>query len=681
MHVLTQPIAEVNTERRAAEQRALLEKTLDTPARLKNVALYSEYTEDALKSSGQWLLDEEKFQDWMERKSLILWVAGGPGTGKSYLSAITVSKLNRTYPQDAAHPNRVSVGYFYVKEHDQDLQDLANLLKSIAYQIASVDAVFQGHALKVLSKPEATISPRKIWENLFLNFYCRSRDIPNAAIIVIDGLDEAPKKTIKELFRLLEDLTHTAQLRPRLSFALFGRPELAEFIEPKLQRTLSVIEVGDKNEADIGLFIKEHVTDVLVVRQALQLKTKKAARKLAREIRDKIMAQADGMFFKVVLIMNQLYNKERTSSVFEAIDNAPPQLEAMIGRVFGRLALNEDVNKDDLNEILIWVAFSKRPLTIAELYTILKARTGQAYDALEGRLRGRFASLFKLTRLSKYEDRRKDGRADENDTKEDDRFDIDLLSDEDDTEEDISDETNTGTQCQSDGNDAVQEDGLNRDTVNRFRSIDVRFTHASIRDFLVKDRSPESRVPPGEVCIGIDSRTADMHIASMCMQSILDYDFHEADCEIESYAAVYFMDHLMSIEASKISTEDKQPIIHQLCRLFLDPVGLRKLITVTYRDFNRALHKWFENPRFSTTIRRDWLNSAIRDQYTTEEWEWISNATSSRKEFFAPLATEASRMWLTKSGNDDPAYYDDRFQLYQVWIVHCYLNVVSNLRP
>lgn len=35
-----------------------------------------------------------------------------------------------------------------------------------------------------------------------------------------------------------------------------------------------------------------------------------AASKLAREIRDKIMAKADGMFFKVVLIMNQLYDKE-----------------------------------------------------------------------------------------------------------------------------------------------------------------------------------------------------------------------------------------------------------------------------------------------------------------------------------------------------------------------------------
>ena len=55
--------------------------------------------------------------------------------------------------------------------------------------------------------------------------------------------------------------------------------------------------------------------------------------------------------------MNQLYDKERISYVFQAIDDAPPQLEDMIGHVFERLLLNEDLNKEDLNEILSLVAF------------------------------------------------------------------------------------------------------------------------------------------------------------------------------------------------------------------------------------------------------------------------------------------------------------------------------------
>jgi len=83
------------------------------------------------------------------------------------------------------------------------------------------------------------------------------------------------------------------------------------------------------------------------------------SRRLAREIRDKVMAKADGNVFKVVLIMNQLYDKERTSYCVPIYrKDAPPHLEAMIGHVFERLTLNEDVNKENLNEILRWVAFS-----------------------------------------------------------------------------------------------------------------------------------------------------------------------------------------------------------------------------------------------------------------------------------------------------------------------------------
>jgi DNA replication protein DnaC len=114
----TYAFAEANIERWTGERKALVKKYLDNPARLKNLALYSEYAEDALKSSGEWLLSEAKFQDWVKQKSSLLWIAGGLGTGKSYLSAITISKLNENYPQDLTCPSGFLVGYFYVKEHD-----------------------------------------------------------------------------------------------------------------------------------------------------------------------------------------------------------------------------------------------------------------------------------------------------------------------------------------------------------------------------------------------------------------------------------------------------------------------------------------------------------------------------------------------------------------------------------
>lgn len=231
---------------------------------------------------------------------------------------------------------------------------------------------------RVLSKPGSVATPKLLWKNLFLPFYSQSRDISNDAMIVLDGLDEAPRPMLKELFSLLEDTTISSRSALRLSFALFSRPDLSEYLEPKYNRVIVKVAVENRNQSDIAQYVKERLTDVLVVKQTRQLHDKRTAAKLARAVRDKVLEKADGMFFKVVLIMDQIQEKERKSAVFEAIEEAPPQLDAMIAHVFDKLMLNEDVDKEDLNELLLWVAYAKSWITMAQLYAILMARTGTA---------------------------------------------------------------------------------------------------------------------------------------------------------------------------------------------------------------------------------------------------------------------------------------------------------------
>jgi hypothetical protein len=573
------------------------------------------------------------------------------------------------YPQDPTHPSRVSVGYFYIKEHDQHLQDLNNILKSIALQISAVDSVFRNHAVNTSSTIERIASTKNIWQNLFLHFYRPDGGVENAALVVIDGLDEAPPKVVKDMFRYLEDLSNFSQRRPRLCFAIFGRPELAEYMTSKLQRYIAHIEIGAKNEGDIAAYVKKQMREVLVVRQERKMKSKKAASKLARELRDKIMAKADGMFFKVVLIMNQLYDKERVPSLFEAIEEAPPQLEIMIRRVLERLALNEDVNKDDLNEILVWVAYSKRPLAISELYTVLQQRTGKAYDALEGRLRGKFASLFKLSRIPGFEELPgEDADIDQDDGS----LDFDLSSDEG---ESTCLSGGGGPEVSKGANEPVENEKVNSRTLINLYSTDVRFTHASIRDFLVKEGESNTTREHGSLGIGINTRTAELHLASTCIKNIFEWNPATKNSALIRYSTEYFMDHLLSIEASRISRVDKQPLIRQLYCLFHDEAWTWKLIDLTYYLHNKNLYVWFADSKFSASIRKDWLAYALESEFSPGEYEWLQKAAVSDKEFFRPLAMTAARMWLTKSGHDDQSYHDD--QMFQVWILHCYLNMVS----
>ena len=296
------------------------------------------------------------------------------------------------------------MAYFFFKENNEALQNISNLLKTLAYQIADVDPVFRSHTVAILSTPDKSTTMRQLWEYLFLSFF-QSKDLPNAAMVVLDGLDELPRSSLKELFSMLEDVADPSNTEPRLSFCLLFRPEVQEYFGPKLSGTISRVTAEYKTERDIQQYIKEHLNRILVVNQTLKLKSPRAASVLGKHIRDRIMLKADGIFFKVVLILKDIEDKERVPAVLEAIEQTPPALDQMIEHVFEKLLTNEDVNKDDLQEILLWVSFAKRPLLVGELYYILKSRTGNAYDALESRLRGRFASIFSLVASTDLQER------------------------------------------------------------------------------------------------------------------------------------------------------------------------------------------------------------------------------------------------------------------------------------
>lgn len=81
--------------------------------------------------------------------------------------------------------------------------------------------MYRIYALRFLSKLDS-VATRKLWESLFLGFFSPERDLPNAAMIVLDGLDEAPKKTIKKLFVLLEGLANPSRFGTRLASAIFS---------------------------------------------------------------------------------------------------------------------------------------------------------------------------------------------------------------------------------------------------------------------------------------------------------------------------------------------------------------------------------------------------------------------------------------------------------------------------
>jgi hypothetical protein len=659
-------------------QRDVLRKNLLTAGYSNNIALYSEYVESTMKDSGQWLFAEKHFQDWLERKVPVISISGGPGIGKSSVASVAITKLISLFPQDPEHPNRTSVAYFFVKENNETLQSVSNLLKTLAYQIADVDPVFRSHTVGVLSTSDRSTTMRQLWENIFLSFY-QSKDLPNAAMIVLDGLDELSRSSLKELFSLLEDIADASNTEPRLCFCLLFRPEVQEYFGPKLLATVSQVTAESKTEKDIQQYIKEHLKKVLVVNQTFKLKSPRAAAVLGKHIRDRIVSKADGIFFKVVLILKDIEDKERVPAVLEAIEQTPPALEMMIGHVFEKLLMNEDVNKDDLEEILLWVSFAKRPLLVGELYYILKSQTGNAYDALESRLRGRFASVFSLVISTSLQQKLQAQAQDKSvvaPKAQEMHIDID-----DPSLEDLGDDFADNMEAELKNIDKAtegDEDGLNDETVERFNGTTTRFLHTSIREFLVKP--PKDDTP---VVIGVDASLADVHIAAACISRMLNPDGKEKKCDLLGYATLYFTTHIKSIDFTTLRDESKKAIFDLVFQTFQEE-GMFSLLQAMKEADNgsglKLIEDLFQTTDLAEHLQTNWFANLTVDDCTQEQREWIEKSRLSKVELIRPVALNACKLWLTKKGHGDPAYLDDDFQMLLVWISHYFLRMVFYFR-
>ena len=258
--------------------------------------------EQMLEGSGNWIKEEPLYKGWINEEEPLLWIFGGPGAGKSFLSSKIISHLLDLHAKDRNRPARISVGYFYIKENDERLRSSNAIFKSVALQIANDNPVYKKHVVNVCESPDRIGTAKSTWQNLFLDFFGSQQNADSAAFVVIDGLDEAPKAEREMFLELLKSLEDYSSLggskRPRLNFVIVGRPELRDTIAFIWESRTVFIEVSAaKNRADIEEYINGGM------RKVRALKNKRIhlgdREKLRADIVNKLKEGANGMFLWV----------------------------------------------------------------------------------------------------------------------------------------------------------------------------------------------------------------------------------------------------------------------------------------------------------------------------------------------------------------------------------------------
>lgn len=226
----------------------LVQHSLELPAADRTLELFEEFRSKLLKGTGTWLQKEVLFTAWTEQKIPILWVFGGPGSGKSHLSTLTIEHLFGLYGDDHVQPGGVSIAYFYIKENEQQLRDPNTILKILAWQIAERDAAFKRHAVDVCSSKKKIVSAEQTWLNLFVAFYESVANVDRSTMLVIDGLDEASRAARSTLLGFFKGLLSESAdgTRPRIQVAVIGRITLKGDMD--FEREEKFIEVSrEKN--------------------------------------------------------------------------------------------------------------------------------------------------------------------------------------------------------------------------------------------------------------------------------------------------------------------------------------------------------------------------------------------------------------------------------------------------
>ena len=210
---------------------------------------YSFFRDQWVQGTSEWVLNDVNFLDWRhdpQPVSRILWLYGGPASGKSVISTFIINKLVE---------ETASCQYFFIRFGDRKKRTLSFLLRSISYQIAQKVPVYLEKLLEFADEAVdlESSTPRAIWERIFRSLLLNIES-NTPTFWVIDGLDECEDPAT--LIKLLSELS-TSRFPVRVLITSRDTPDLKDCfsrIHPNL-RPVSIEVAGRGNLDDFRSYI------------------------------------------------------------------------------------------------------------------------------------------------------------------------------------------------------------------------------------------------------------------------------------------------------------------------------------------------------------------------------------------------------------------------------------------
>ncbi|KAK2789888.1 hypothetical protein FQN52_005851 [Onygenales sp. PD_12] len=303
--------------------------------------------------TGDWFLNGKGFEKWKTAPNSVLWLHGKPGCGKSILCSSAIDKIESLCYSD---PSK-ALAYFFFDFNDSSKQTATSMVKSMITQLCQQRPDIP-HALEYLYQKCRDGGHSPTWQDLKDVLPVCSEPFKDVYIMV-DALDECPTRNNERegLLELLREIHDWG--RDELHLLATSRREvdidevLVEIVAQKMETPVSIQD--DMHDKDIRLHISK---------QLMSPKFKTWPKKIKQEVEEALGQEVDGMFRWVSCQLDLLQNLSQASKIKKALRSLPKTLDATYDRMLNSI---EDEYRDQAFLALQWLAYSVRPLTVAEL--------------------------------------------------------------------------------------------------------------------------------------------------------------------------------------------------------------------------------------------------------------------------------------------------------------------------
>ncbi|KAH8817560.1 hypothetical protein DL96DRAFT_1820352 [Flagelloscypha sp. PMI_526] len=304
----------------------------------------------------QWLLKNDTFMKWMEKKRGLLWFRGLMGTGKTVMSSFMIETLRAR--------GEAYVAFFYFEFTNPITLSEEAVLRSLVCQLAGaspavVRTLYQKHNNGGLQPQLATLQNA-------LNELVSASAKP--VFIIIDALDELPPTQRKYFLPSLLTFS-TSNIASRTHVMVTSREEV-DIHRAFKEKVDSELEVqGDLVRQDIAAFVDRELAAQKWThwpRDAIEI-----TRRLLNE-------RADGQFRMVACQIAFLHQVKTFEQLELSLNSLPTTLSDTYNYIL------EKIPKDLRNQahlLFALLSFASEPISPRELFALLAVEFGDEEDS------------------------------------------------------------------------------------------------------------------------------------------------------------------------------------------------------------------------------------------------------------------------------------------------------------